>query len=198
MLVMWEYGASHSPIWSRSADLDIGQLDARDLGLPEVLRDDLADWNDRCEFAADPSDVLPEPASPRGWRALMGAAFPLAARVQRGLGDDWTVWCLAGGGDGGLRDREGFEYTRRTSGPRLLLDRSGIHSWSPDGGEPALGRFGASLRREVHAWVGAADRLPAAEHRADALELAGRLHAAITRGGVLWFGGGGGGGSAPR
>jgi hypothetical protein len=31
--------------------------------------------------------------------------------------------------------------------------------------------------------------VPPAEHRALALELAGRLHAALGRGRVLWFGG---------
>lgn len=55
---MWEYLSEHSPIWPRSADLDMAPVDARELGLPEELRDDLADWNTRCEVAADPSDQI--------------------------------------------------------------------------------------------------------------------------------------------
>lgn len=189
MLVMWEYFCAHSPIWARSRDLDIGQLDARDLGLPEALRDDLADWNSRCEIAADPNELFVDATTPSGWRALQAEAFGLAARVQRGLGDDWTVWCLAGGGDGGLRDPGAFGSTRRSGGPQLLLTASGIVEWTPDWTEPRLDRFGATLRRELHAWIGSVDRLPPAEYRADALETAGRLHASLASGRLLWFGG---------
>lgn len=190
VLVMWEYTCTHSPIWTRGDDLDVGPIDARELGLSEALRDDLADWNDRIETAADPSDVLPDPVLPAAWRALEAESYPLAARVQRELGDAWTVWCLAGGGDGML-DAEGWASTRRFGGPQLLLDRTGVHGWSPDGVEPVMDRFGATLRREVLAWTAAADRLPPAEHRAEGLDLAGRLHGAIASGRVLWFGGAG-------
>jgi hypothetical protein len=189
VLVMWEYSCGHSPIWSRSDDLDTGPIDARELGLPEDLRDDLADWNDRCETAADPSDVLPVPVTAREWRALETEAFALAARVQRGLGDDWTVWCLAGGGHGGMRDRGAFGLEARTSGVPVLLRTGGPVAWTPDSVEPALDRFDAALVRRERAWRDSADRLPPAAYRADALELAGALHAALPAGRVLWFGG---------
>lgn len=116
-------------------------------------------------------------------------AFDLAARVQRGLGDAWTVWCLAGGGDGGLRDRGAFEHLRRSSGPQILLRDGGPVDWTPTRVASALDGFAPDLRRAVLAWRSAADRLPAAEHRAQALELAGRLHADLPAGRVLWFGG---------
>ena len=186
---MWEYTCSHSPIWSRSDDLDVGPIDARELGLAEALRDDLADWNDRCETAADPDDELPVPVTAREWRDLGAEAFALAARVQRGLGDAWTVWCLAGGGDGGLRDRGAFGLEARTSGVPVLLRTGGPVAWTPAAVEPALDRFDAALVRRERAWRGSGDRLQPAAHRADALELAGALHAALTAGRVLWFGG---------
>jgi hypothetical protein len=189
VLVMWEYTCDHSPIWSRTDDLDTGPIDARDLGLPEALRDDLADWNDRCETAADPEDELPVPVTSREWRDLGAEAFALAARVQRGLGDDWTVWCLAGGGDGGLRDRGAFGLEARTAGVPVLLRTGGPVAWTPVAVKPALDRFDAALVRRERAWRGSADRLPPSAFRADALELAGALHAALPSGRVLWFGG---------
>lgn len=184
---MWEYTAAFSPLWSRSPDLGIGQLDARDLGLPEELRSGLADWNARCEGAADPDGLRPVPVSATEWRLLRAEAFVLAARVQSALGDAWTVWCLAGGGDGGLRDAGGSGVE---GGRPVLLRTGGAVTWTPDAVEPALDRFDAGLRRRIHAWVGAADRLPPAAVKADGLELAGALQAALPSGPVLWFGGG--------
>ena len=131
VLVMWEHRCEHSPLWSRSGDLPIGNLDARDLGLPEDLREDLADWNRRCEGAADPSGSLPAPTSSAEWRRSMTEAFPLAARVQRGLGAEWTVWCLAGGGDGGLHDAYAAELRSSGAAP-VVLRTGGPVEWSPD------------------------------------------------------------------
>lgn len=189
LLLMWEHTAGDSPLWARSADLDAGQLDAAELGLSERLRSALEDWNDRCEIAADPDDLLPTPTTPDAWRALEVEAFALAARVQRALGDDWTVWCLAGGGDGGLRDRGALGLEARTRGVPVLLRSEGPVAWTPDGVEPALERFPDALRRRVHAWQATADRTSPAACRADALELAGALHAVLPAGRVLWFGG---------
>jgi hypothetical protein len=189
VLLMWEYTAGDSPLWARSPDLDAGQLDAVELGLPEHLRSALEDWNDRCEIAADPNDLLPARTTPAAWRALEVEAFALAARVQRALGDGWTVWCLAGGGDGGLRDRGACGLEAQTRGVPVLLRFEGLVAWTPDGAEPAVERFPAALRRRVHAWHAAADRAAAATRRASALELAGALHAALDAGRVLWFGG---------
>lgn len=186
---MWEYSCAYSPIWSRGADLDTGPIDARDLGLDEALRADLADWNERCEVAADPSGMLPEPTGPSAWRALMSEAWALAARVQRGLGDDWTVWCLGGGGDGGLRDEGAFASARRTGGPHLLLDRRGLHEWTPARESPALERLQPALRREVHHWLDGADRTPAAENRAAGIELARWIGSSLPGSRVMWFGG---------
>jgi hypothetical protein len=189
VLVMWEHLCDHSPVWSRGDDLDVGPIDVRSLGASEALRDDLAGWNRRCETAADPNDSLPEPTPPHEWRTLLGESFPLAARLQRELGDAWTVWCLSGGGDGGMREPSEFALERSGSGLPVLLRSSGPVGWSPTRAVPALGRFDAGLRRDLHAWRGAADRLVPAEHRAQALELCARMHAALPAGRVLWFGG---------
>ncbi|TDS80697.1 hypothetical protein CLV52_1264 [Amnibacterium kyonggiense] len=187
---MWEYWCEHSPIWARSTDLDVGQLDARELGLPEDLRDDLADWNRRCEAAADPDDLLDRPPTAAESRATGVEAFALAARVQRALGAAWTVWCLAGGGDGGMREPGAFRYLQRSSGPQVLLRDGGPVDWTPTHVAPALDDFAPALRREALVWRASADRLEPAEFRARALELAGRLHGALEHGRVLWFGGG--------
>lgn len=188
VLVMWEHSAEHSPIWSRSAELDGGPIDVRDLGLDETLRDDLADWNRRCEVAADPSDLRGRPPTAGEVREREVEAFALAARVQRGLGDPWTVWCLGGGGDGGMREAGAFGHLRRTAGPQILLRDDGPVTWTPSTTEPATDRLDASIRDELTTWRAAGGR-STAEHRAAGLELAGRLHATLPRGRVLWFGG---------
>ncbi len=184
VLLMFEYSCEYSPLWSRSDDLEIGPVDAADLGLDGAVREDLAAWNRRldtagmAEIEGRPAPVdVPRPPE----------AFALAARVQRGLGDAWTVWCCGGGGDGGLRG-DGWS-ARRRQGTVLLLDRGGLHDWSPDGADPAADLLEPETQEAVRAWTASAERLMPGEHRARALELCGRLQDALLGTTLLWFGG---------
>lgn len=201
VLLMWEYGCEHSPVWSRSGDLEIGPIDVTDLGVDPALREDLASWNRRIEVAADPNDAYPaDQWGPEWWEAQEVEAFALAVRLQRALGSSWTVQCVGGSGDGDL-DADGLHRFQVQDGrAQLLLHDGALRLLAPPSAQRSPLEVPAELRDAIHDWVALGNRrartgseepggVDPGEHRLHGLELAHRLAAEVPNARILWFGG---------
>lgn len=90
VLVMAEYTVDDSPLWYRGSRDLVGQVDAEELGLSTVLRDDLRAWNDVFDAFGEPEFAWP---SIDVMRAL---GLRTAGRLQSDVGTDAQVVFLGG------------------------------------------------------------------------------------------------------